>query len=301
MNLKVKIAGVEFKNPFIAASGTYGFAKSFAKLYDVSLLGGVCLKGLTLKKKDGNAPHRVAETPCGMLNSVGLQNPGVDAFLKDTLPYLKTLDTVVIANVCGNTVEEYCELASKLNVDGIDMFELNISCPNVKSGMAFGINPESVEEVAKEVKKHCKKPLIVKLSPNVADIKANAKAAQEGGADAISLINTLLGMAIDVKTFKPKLNNVMGGLSGPAVKPVAVRMVYECAKTVSIPVIGLGGIVTGEDAAEFMIAGANAVQIGTANLIDPFAMPKIINQFEDYLKSMGISDANSIVGKIKLN
>ena len=233
-----------------------------------------------------------------MLNSVGLQNPGAEAFLQEELPFLKTLDTVIIANIVGNTIGDYCQTAWKLNVDGIDMFELNISCPNVKTGMSFGVKPESVLEVTREVKRFCKKPLIVKLTPNVADIRENAKAAEEGGADAVSLINTLAAMAVDVKTFKPVLGNVTGGLSGPAVKPVAVRMVYECAKAVRIPVIGTGGITCGEDVAEFIIAGAAAVQVGTANISDPFAMPKIIGQFKNYLTEVGISDINLLRGKL---
>ena len=301
IDTKVKIAGVEFANPLIAASGTFGFGREYAQLFKLSELGGIALKGLTLEKRNGNEPIRIAETASGILNSVGLQNPGIKEFLQNELPFLQTAKTKIIANINGNTPEEYCALAELLNVPGIDMLELNVSCPNVKKGgMALGVTPKSIEDVTRQVKMHAKKPLIVKLSPNVTNIKNNALAAQQGGADAISVINSLLGMAIDAKTFKPVLNNVTGGLSGPAIKPIALRMVYECAKAVKIPVFGIGGISTGTDVAEFLLAGASAVQIGSANLSDPFAMLRIKAEFENYLTEMKINDIKSLVGRLEI-
>ncbi len=300
-DMKVNIAGVEFKNPVIAASGTYGFGKEFEKLYDPSVLGGIALKGLTLERREGNAPVRIAETPSGMINSVGLQNPGVNYFLQHDLPHIRNFDTVLIANINGNTAEEYCKVAQIMSDSSVDMLELNISCPNVKcGGMAFGIKPESVLNITKTVKPYCKKPLIVKLSPNVADIKENALAAEEGGADAISLINTVYGMAVDAKTMKPVLANIKGGLSGPAVKPIALRMVYDCRSVVKIPIIGIGGITSGTDVAEFMLCGANAVQVGAANIMNPMCMPQIISQLANYLTEMKIDDINKLIGALKV-
>lgn len=299
-DLKVNVCGVEFENPVIAASGTFGFGKEFEELYDLSVLGGISLKGVTLERREGNASVRIAETPCGMLNSVGLQNPGIAHFMKEDLPHIKRYDTKLIANINGNTAEEYCAVAEKLG-DSVDMIELNISCPNVKcGGMAFGIRPESVLEITKKVKPFCKSPLVVKLSPNVADIKENALAAQEGGADAIALINTVYGMAVDARTMRPVLANVKGGLSGPAVKPIALRMVYDCYSVVNIPIIGMGGIMTGEDVAEFMLCGASAVQVGAANISDPFAMPRIIRELDNYLTEMKIDDIKSLIGKLRV-
>lgn len=301
IEMKVNIAGVEFKNPLIAASGTFGFGREFEKLYDLSVLGGISLKGLTCERREGNPAVRIAETPCGMLNSVGLQNPGAAAFVKEELPHVRQYDTVLIANIDGNTAEEYCKVAEIVSESSVDMIELNISCPNVKQGgMAFGVKPESVHFITKTVKPHCKKPLIVKLSPNVADIKENAKAAEEGGADAISLINTVYGMAVDAKTMRPVLANVKGGLSGPAIKPIALRMVYDCRSAVKIPIIGMGGITTGQDVAEFMLCGANAVQVGAANISDPMAMPRILGELTNYLTEMKIDDINNLVGALKV-
>lgn len=300
-NMKVNVAGVEFKNPVIAASGTFGFGKEFENLYSPDLIGGISLKGLTLERREGNAPVRIAETPCGMLNSVGLQNPGVDYFLKHDLPHIRKFDTALIANINGNTAEEYCKVAEIMSDSAVDMLELNISCPNVKcGGMAFGIKPESVLQITKAVKPYCKKPLMVKLSPNVADIKENALAAEEGGADAISLINTVYGMAVDAKAMRPVLANIKGGLSGPAVKPIALRMVYDCHSVVKIPIIGMGGITTGTDVAEFMLCGATAVQVGAANIMNPMAMPEIIAQLSNYLTEMQIDDINSLIGALKV-
>lgn len=283
-DLTTNVAGVAFKNPIITASGTFGFGKEYAEFYDLSLLGGICTKGLTLKEKAGNPPSRIAETPSGILNSVGLQNPGVDVFLEEYLPFLKKQNTVVIANVAGSILSDYEEIARRVSVAGVDMIELNISCPNVKEGgQAFGVRPSSVEEVTKAVRKNTDKPLIVKLTPNVADIADNARAAEAGGADAVSLINTVGGMAIDAVKRKPVLANVCGGLSGPAVKPIALKMVYQTYKAVKIPIIGMGGIMSGRDAAEFLLAGASAVQIGTANLSDPLAAKRIITELDDFL------------------
>lgn len=302
INTKVKIAGVEFKNPIITASGTFGFGKEYSQFYDINTLGGICTKGITLEERQGNNGCRVAETNMGMLNSVGLQNPGVDKFIKNDIPFLDKLKCVVIANVAGKQLEDYLIAVEKISNTSVDMVELNISCPNVKEGgIAFGVRPESVLEITKAVRKKCNKPLIVKLSPNVASIAENALMAQKGGADAVSLINTITGMAIDYKTRKPILANVVGGLSGPCVKPVALRMVYEVYKAVNIPIIGMGGIMSAEDVLEFMIAGATAVMVGTANIIDPLISYNIVNSLTNVLKSCNISDINQIVGSLNVN
>ncbi|MBC8528773.1 dihydroorotate dehydrogenase [Christensenellaceae bacterium NSJ-44] len=300
-NLNVEVCGVKFKNPLIAASGTYGFGREFNKLYDIATLGGISVKGLTLKPRLGNPPSRIAETPMGMLNSVGLQNPGVDAFIAEELPWLRQRDLAVIANIAGSTVDDYCQMAEKFQNQPVEMLELNISCPNVKEGgVAFGTRPESILEITRQVKRHAMQPLMVKLSPNVADIGEAALAAQEGGADAISLINTLTGMAVDVHKRRPILANVTGGLSGPAVKPVALRMVYQASHKVKIPVVGMGGIMTGEDVAAFMLCGASAVMVGTANLADPVACPRILREFEEYLARAKVSRASDLVGKLEV-
>lgn len=295
MNLSVDICGKTFKNPIIAASGTFGFGREYSDYIDLSLLGGISVKGLTLKPKVGNKPPRIAETPSGVLNSVGLQNPGVDYFLEYELPWLKQHDTLIIVNINGNTIEEYCELAEKLSNCPADMLEVNISCPNVKQGgMAFGINPDSVYKVTKEVKRVASHPIIVKLSPSAPDIAEAAKASEQAGADAISLINTLPGMAIDIKTRRPILANITGGLSGPAIKPIALRMVWQAANAVKIPVIGMGGIMTGEDAVEFLLAGATAIQVGTANLLEPGACVLILEQIKKYMAAYAIDDVREL-------
>ena len=302
VDMKVNIAGVEFKNPVITASGTFGFGKEFSQYIDISKLGGITLKGLTLAPREGNKPPRIAETPAGILNSVGLQNPGIEDFLRDELPAIKNFDTVLIANISGNTIEDYCSIAEKLSDSDIDMIEMNISCPNVKSGgIVFGTQPETVNKITCEVKKHCKKPLIVKLSPNVTDITEIARAAEAGGADALSLINTILGMKIDIHTKRPVLANNVGGLSGPAVKPVAVRMVWQVANAVKVPLIGMGGIMTGEDAVEFMLAGATAVAVGTGMFKDPEMSVKVVNGIEKYLKDKGINDVKELIGAVVPN
>lgn len=300
-DLSVNICGVEFKNPVIAASGCFGFGHEYAGYYDLSLLGGIAAKGLTPERREGNAPPRIAETASGMLNSVGLQNPGIDAFLEEELPYMKTLGTRIIANIAGKTQEEYMTMARRLRNSGVDMIELNISCPNVKEGgVAFGAKPESIYRIVNAVKPHCAQPLIVKLSPNTADIAEAAEAAEAGGADAISLINTLTGMAIDLERRRPVLANVTGGLSGPAIKPVALRMVWQAARAVKIPVIGMGGIMTGQDAVEFLMVGASAVEVGTANLIDPMACVNIIDGIAQYMGYHDVLDIKQMVGSIRL-
>lgn len=299
-NLSVNIAGVEFKNPVITASGCFGFGKEYEKLYPLSRLGGISLKGMTYAERAGNPVPRIAETPAGMLNSVGLQNPGVDAFLANELPYLKDKGTVLIANAAGSSVEDYCALVERLSDSDIDMVELNISCPNVKQGgAAFGVACDSAAHVVKEVRKVCKKPLMVKLSPNVTDIASIAQAVEAEGADAISLINTLFGMRIDIESRRPVLAMNAGGLSGPCVFPVAVRMVWQAANRVKIPVVGLGGIEKWQDAIEMMLAGANAIQVGTAMFYDPYAPLKIIEGVNQWLDDHGIKDVNEIVGQVK--
>lgn len=299
MSYRINICGIDFKNPIIAASGTFGFGEEYNQIYDVSKLGGICSKGLTLNKREGNDGIRVFETRSGMLNSVGLQNPGVDHFIENELYQMKKLDTVVIANLGGGTIEEYVDGVEKLSNSDIDMLELNISCPNVKSGgMAFGIKSDVAYEVVSIVKKICKKPLIVKLSPNAEDIVDMAYKCCEGGADAISLVNTFKGMAVDIRRKKAVFDNVTAGLSGPAIKPIALRMVYEVSKIVNVPIIGMGGISSWQDAIEFIMAGAYAVQVGTANFIKPDICLDIINGIETYMEDEKIQDLREIRGII---
>lgn len=300
-NLSVKICGVNFKNPVIAASGTFGFGREYNELYDISLVGGVSTKGLTMEPRTGNPVPRIAEGKSVILNAVGLQNPGVEQFINDDLDWLKS-KTTVVANVAGRTLEDYENICARL--DGLaDMIELNISCPNVRAGgMALGIKPENVEEVTRLCKAQLKKtPLIVKLSPNVESIAANARAAERGGADCISLINTLTGMVIDIERRRPVIANNTGGVSGAGIMPIALRMVYEAAHAVEIPVMGMGGITCGKDAIAFMMAGARAVQVGTANFTDGYAIPRIVKEMDEWLESHGIGDVNEIVDTLKLN
>lgn len=301
-DLSLDLCGVKLRNPVIAASGTFGFGREYNLLYDISQIGGISVKGLTLKPRLGNQPHRITQTPSGMLNAVGLQNPGVDAFIENDLPWLLEKDLAVIANIAGSNEDDYCKMAEKLAPTGVHMLEMNISCPNVKEGgVAFGVYPEKVYEITKAVKAHARQPLMVKLSPNVADIAENARAAQEAGADCISLINTLTGIAVDVRTRSMVIKNNTGGLSGPAVKPVALRMVWQAAKAVTIPVVGMGGIMTGEDAAAFMLCGAKAVMVGTANFTDPMACPRIISELDAYCKAQGVASAQELVGTLRVN
>lgn len=298
VDMSVRIAGVEFPNPVIAASGTYGNGECYTDLYPISKLGGISCKGMTIEPKLGNPPPRIAETYSGILNSVGLQNIGVHGFIEYYLPTLKEEGNVIIANVAGATVDDYIAAAEALDASNVDMIELNISCPNVKAGGAtWGVTPEGASEVTRAVRKATSKPLIVKLTPNVTDITVIAKAVEAEGADAISLINTLLGMRIDIKTRRPILKNNMGGLSGPAVFPVAVRMVHQCYKAVNIPLIGMGGISTWEDAIEMMLAGACAVQMGTAIFSDPYSPLKVIDGIAEYMEKNDVKSLSEIVGQ----
>lgn len=303
----ISFAGVYFKNPIVTASGTFGFGREYSEYYDISKLGGICVKGLTLEPRAGNATPRIAETPMGVLNSVGLQNPGIDAFILNEMPFLKEVQdkgTKIIANIAGNTVSEYVIMAEKLsNADvTVDFIEVNVSCPNVKEGgMAFGTSEKAVAEVTSAVKKVSKIPIILKLSPNVTDIVSIAKAAEDSGADAISLINTILGMRIDTKTRRPVLDNNVGGLSGPAVFPVALRMVWQVASAVKIQVLGLGGVCSGSDAIEMMLAGASLVGVGTACFDDVFAPIKIISEVKSYMRANSIDRVDDIIGKVIVN
>ena len=295
--LRTVLNGVTMKNPVIAASGTFGFGREYECMYPLEKLGGISLKGMTFQEKLGNPPPRIAETPSGMLNSVGLQNPGVEHFLEHDMPYLAKQDTVKIANIAGSSIEDYCAIAERLSESEIDMFELNISCPNVKQGgAAFGTSCESAERVVKEVRKYAKKPMIVKLSPNVTDIVSIAKAVEAQGADAVSLINTLLGMRIDLKTKRPLLANRTGGLSGPAVFPVAVRMVWDVYEAVKVPIIGCGGVSSAEDVCEMMLSGASAVEIGAANLRDPYACKTIIEKLPAVCAQLGVTKISELTG-----
>ena len=297
INLSVNIAGVPFKNPVIAASGTFGFGEEYDELYDVGCLGGICSKGLTLHPKDGNEGIRVWETASGMMNSVGLQNPGVEYFIANEIPLMRRFGNVLIANMGGHSLEDYVTGASMLSAADIDMLELNISCPNVKSGgMAFGIKADIAHNVVKEVRAVCNKPLIVKLSPNAENILEMAKACEDAGADALSLVNTFQAMAIDIHKRKPVFNNVYAGLSGAAIKPIALRMVHSVCKQVHIPVIGIGGIYTAEDVLEFMMAGASAVQIGTVNFNDPLAGKNVLEELSALCQREGITSINEIKG-----
>ena len=299
-DLKVTIAGVELANPLIAASGTFGFGHEYAEFYPLSTLGGISCKGITLKERPGNPPPRIAETPSGMLNAVGLQNPGVDHFIEHDLPWLRQQGTAVIANIAGNTPEDYCAMAEKLSDTDVDMIEMNISCPNVKQGgVQFGTSCAGVGSITAAVRKYCKKPLMVKLSPNVADIGEIAAAAESSGADAISLINTLTGMRIDIRTRRPIIRNNTGGLSGPAVFPVAVRMVWQASQRVKIPVVGLGGIATWQDAAEMLLAGASALQIGTVLFTDPYAPVKILDGLNRFLDEQGLASVTELTGGVR--
>lgn len=297
INLKVNIAGMELKNPVIAASGCFGFGREYSRYFDLSRLGGIAVKGLTPLPRKGNPPPRIAETPSGILNSVGLQNPGVHTFIEKEIPFLSGIDTAIIANASGNTIEEYESMVEILSNADVDAIELNLSCPNVKEGcLSFGSSTKGVHDVVSKVKKYAKKPLIVKLTPNVTDITEIAKVAEDAGADSVSLINTILGMAIDVKTRRPILGNITGGLSGPAVKPIALRMVYEVSKAVKIPVIGMGGISNGTDAIEFLLAGASAVMIGTAGFVNPMAWVETIEGIEAYMTANSINSVNELIG-----
>ena len=296
----VTLAGVELKNPVMTASGTFGSGAEYSEFVDLNKLGAVVTKGVANVPWPGNPTPRVAETASGMLNAIGLQNPGIDVFCERDIPFLKKYDTKIIVNVCGKSTEDYCEVVERLGNEPVDLLEINVSCPNVKEGgIAFGPDPKALEAITKEVKKYAKQPIIMKLSPNVTDITEMAKAAEAGGADILSLINTLTGMKIDIykKTFA--LANKTGGMSGPAVKPVAVRMVYQVAQAVKLPIIGMGGISTAEDALEFILAGASAVSVGTANFFNPYAAEEVVRGIEDYMKSQKTEDICQLIGAVK--
>ena len=300
IDLSVDLAGVVLKNPVVVASGTFGFGREYGQFFDLSELGGICCKGLTLHPREGNPPPRIAETPMGMLNSVGLQNPGVDAFIMEELPFLRQHDVKIIANISGNTPEEYGVMCEKLSEAGVDMIEVNISCPNVKAGgLAYGTRPDLAAEVTREAKKHARVPVMVKLSPNVTDITEIAKAAADAGADALSLINTLRGMRIDVNTRRPILKMNTGGLSGPAVLPVAVRMVWEVANAVKLPILGMGGVSRAEDAAQLMLAGASAVAVGTALFADPRAPLKVRDGLAEIAAKQGLGAVWELTGGVR--
>lgn len=300
MNTSVNIAGVEFKNPVMEASGTFGSGMEYSEFVDLSKLGAVVTKGVANVPWPGNPTPRIAEVYGGMLNAIGLQNPGIDVFCERDIPFLKQFDTKIIVNVCGKTTEDYIAVVERLSNEPIDMMEINISCPNVKEGgIAFGQDPKAVEAITREVKKYAKQPVIMKLSPNVTDITVMAKAAEAGGADALSLINTLTGMKIDIHRQKFAIANKTGGMSGPVVKPIAVRMVYQVANAVNLPIIGMGGIQNGEDAVEFLMAGATAVSVGTANFMNPTATIDTVKGIEDYMRRYNIEDVNQLIGLSK--
>ena len=300
--MRVNIGGIEIENPVMTASGTFGYAREYEPLVDLDRIGAIVVKGLSLEPSKGNPPQRIVETPCGMLNAIGLENVGLTAFIKVKAPFLRKLGTPVFVNIYGKSIAEYAELAARLeDLDVVSGIEVNISCPNVKSGgMAFGAYPESTAEVVKAIRKQTSRPLMVKLSPNVTDITEIAKAAEGEGTDSISLINTITGMVIDIETRRPKLANITGGLSGPAIKPVALRMVWQVVKTVKVPVIGIGGIMTAKDALEFLIIGATAVQVGTANFINPHATIDIIDGIEAFLMKQNIADIADIIGTLEI-
>ncbi|MEF9939957.1 MAG: dihydroorotate dehydrogenase [Clostridium sp.] len=300
MNTKVNLAGVELKNPVMTASGTFGSGAEYGEMVDLNRLGAVVTKGVASVPWPGNPTPRIAETYGGMINAIGLQNPGFEVFAQRDIPYLRQFDTKIIVNVCGKTTEDYIDIVEKLYDQPVDLLEINISCPNVKEGgIAFGQDPKAVEAITRTVKKYAKQPVIMKLSPNVTDITVMAKAAEAGGADVLSLINTLTGMKIDVNKRTFAVANKTGGLSGPAIKPVAVRMVYQTACAVKLPIIGMGGIMTADDAMEFILAGATAVAVGTANFRNPYATQEIISGIEDYMKKYRIEDIKSLIGAVK--
>lgn len=300
MNTKVNLAGIELKNPVMTASGTFGSGEEYSEMIDLNHLGAVVTKGVANIPWPGNPTPRIAETYGGMINAIGLQNPGMEVFVKRDVPFLKQYDTKIIVNVCGKTTEDYLQVVERLADEPVDMLEINISCPNVKEGgIAFGQDPKAVEAITREVKKYAKQPVIMKLSPNVTDITVMAKAAEAGGADVLSLINTLTGMKIDINRQTFAVANKTGGLSGPAIKPIAVRMVYQTANAVKIPVIGMGGIMTAEDAIEFILAGATAVSVGTANFRNPYAASDVVRGIEEYMKKYGVNDIQDLIGAVR--
>ena len=300
MNTKVNLAGIELKNPVMTASGTFGSGEEYSEMFDISHLGAVVTKGVANIPWPGNPTPRIAETHGGMLNAIGLQNPGMEVFAQRDIPFLKQYDTKIIVNVCGKTTEDYLQVVERLSDEPVDMLEINISCPNVKEGgIAFGQDPKAVEAITREVKKYAKQPVIMKLSPNVTDIGEMARAAEAGGADVLSLINTLTGMKIDIHRRAFAVANKTGGLSGPAIKPIAVRMVYQVANAVKIPIIGMGGIMDADDAIEFILAGATAVSVGTASFRNPYAAEEVVNGIEAYMKKYGVDNINDLIGAVR--
>ena len=296
----VNLAGIELKNPVMTASGTFGSGEEYSEFVDLNKLGAVVTKGVANVPWPGNPTPRIAETSSGMLNAIGLQNPGIDVFCERDIPFLKKYDTRIIVNVCGKTTEDYCEVVERLGNESVDLLEINVSCPNVKEGgIAFGQDPKALEAITKEVKKYAKQPVIMKLTPNVTDITEMAKAAEAGGADVLSLINTLTGMKIDINRRTFALANKTGGMSGPAVKPVAVRMVYQVAQAVKLPIIGMGGIATAEDALEFLMAGATAVSVGTANFFNPYATEEVVAGIEEFMRRQHVEDISELIGAVK--
>jgi dihydroorotate dehydrogenase (NAD+) catalytic subunit len=301
-DLSVRIGALQLRNPFLAASGCFGYGVEYADAFDLATLGGIVVKGLFLKEREGHPPPRIVETPAGMLNAIGLQGIGVRRFIAERLPELRRLGATVVVNVCGSTLDEYAEVSRILSdAEGVAALELNISCPNIKEGgIQFGCSLTGTYDVVSAIRKVTTLPVIPKLTPNVTDVSSFARAAEDAGADAISLVNTFLAMAIDVETRRPKLSNVMGGLSGPAIRPIAVRMVWECRQAVKLPIVGMGGIATASDALEFIIAGATAVQVGTANFVDPFVWPKLIDGVSSYLDRHGIARVGDLVGQLDI-
>jgi dihydroorotate dehydrogenase (NAD+) catalytic subunit len=302
IDLATQIGSLALKNPFIAASGCFGYGVEYADAVDLSTLGAIAVKGLFLREREGHAPPRIVETPAGMLNAIGLQGIGVHRFIREKLPELRDRRAVVIVNICGTTLEEYVEIARILSdADGVAALELNISCPNIKEGgITFGCSLTGTHEVVRAVRRATPLPIVPKLTPNVSDVASFARAAEEAGADAVSLVNTFLAMAIDVETRRPRLSNIVGGLSGPAIRPIAVRMVYECRQAVRVPIVGMGGIMTAADALEFIIAGASAVQVGTANFVDPFVWSRLAEGLEDYMQRHGVIRVADLVGSLDL-
>lgn len=297
---RVTLAGVELKNPVMTASGTFGSGAEYSEFYDLGSLGAVVTKGVANVPWPGNPTPRIAETKSGMLNAIGLQNPGIDVFVERDIPYLRQFDTKIVVNVCGKTVEDYCEVVERLSEEPVDLLEINVSCPNVKEGgIAFGQDPKALEAITREVKRHARQPVIMKLSPNVTDITEMARAAEAGGADVLSLINTITGMKIDIQRRTFALANKTGGLSGPAIKPVAVRMVWQTANAVKLPIIGMGGILSGEDAVEFLLAGATAVAVGTANFADPYAARHVAEGIERYMEEQNVADVKELIGAVR--
>lgn len=298
MDLEVEIGRLKLKNPVLVASGTFGYGREYAPFLDLNILGGIVVKGISLKERSGNPPPRLVEVPCGLINAIGLENVGIERFLKEKLPFLKTIDTKIIVNIFGDSIEEYALLAEKLEKSGVDALELNISCPNIKDGLVFGKDKKLAAKVTKAVRNVTDLPIIVKLTPEVTDIVAIAREVINCGADCVSLINTFPAMAVDVNTRRPRLSNITGGLSGPCLKPISLKMVWDIVRTLNIPTVGIGGIFTAQDALEYLIVGAKAVQIGTANFINPKVSVEVLEGIKSYLKDNGFKDINDVIGSL---